>query len=135
MERALTRAAEILHSIKYRGSTMKSTFKDIDVLNKTSLETDQLLWIYAEWCGPCQRSQAAWKEAKELVIQKNYPLKIQSIDGSKYQQVPNVLKTKGFPTFLIISKRTNPSDKLRCEETDCRNKDMFMDQLKKKYSY
>tara|TARA_B100001741_G_scaffold58035_1_gene45451 strand:+ start:2856 stop:3263 length:408 start_codon:yes stop_codon:yes gene_type:complete len=135
MERALSRAAEILHSIKYRGGTMKNTFTDIDVLNKSSLETDQLLWIYAEWCGPCQRSQTAWKEAKEFVIQKNYPVKIQSIDGSKYPQVPTALKTKGFPTFLVISKRANSGDKLRCEETDCRNKEMFINQLKKRYSY
>ena len=77
MERALTKVAELISSTKYRG--LETTFTDMHQLYDSSLETDQLVWVFAEWCGPCQLSQPAWSDARKLIRTHEYPLKMQSI--------------------------------------------------------
>ena len=132
MDRALSKVAELLSSTRYRG--LETTFTNIQQLYDTSLQTDQLVWIFADWCGPCQRSQPAWSHARDLINANKYPLKMHSIDGSKYPDVANTLKTKGFPTFLIISKRTDSTNNLTCETADCRDNEKFAKQLSIRYS-
>ena len=131
MERALHKVAELLSFTKYRG--LETTFTNMQQLYDTSLKTDQLVWIYADWCGPCQRSQPSWSNAKELINRNKYPLKMHSIDGSKYADVSKTLKVKGYPTFLLLSKRTDSSNNLTCEATDCRDEEKFAKQLSERY--
>lgn len=133
MERPLAKVTELLNFMKYRG-TMKTTFTNMEELHKTSLETDQLVWVYAHWCGPCQRSKPAWENATKLIQSKNYPIKLQSVDGSIHSDVCKGLKTEGFPTFLLVSKRTNTENVLKCEKVDCRDEEGFKKKLLERYS-
>ena len=76
MEGPLAKVAQLLSYIKYKGFTdtfkgFTDTFKTMSEIDAFAKETDQLVWIYANWCGPCKNAKKDWQTTSEFINKNN----------------------------------------------------------------
>jgi thiol-disulfide isomerase/thioredoxin len=131
MEGPLAKVAQLLSYIKYKGFT--DTFKTMSEIDAFAKETDQLVWIYANWCGPCKNAKKDWQTTREFINMNNIKLKMQSIDGSVHQDVAKAFKITGYPYFAIVKMKAANDKTLKIETVDCRDSN-FLQKIKKEYS-
>jgi thiol-disulfide isomerase/thioredoxin len=73
--------------------------------------TPTVVWIYAEWCGHCQRFLPVWNELVTVTDGVKFvALDAEGEDFTRMKFPPEYPPVRGFPTIWIISPAGSVED-------------------------
>lgn len=113
----------------------KDSVITVEKLNQQATKSNQLVWFYADWCGPCQNFNKSkeWEKLKALKEEKCIDVELSSVNCAKTENenLRKKAEVTSFPSFVFL-----PKDKIVGNHShlppDCREHKQFVEYLEKK---